>query len=277
MNPVTKSSPEIHLPNAPLVEAWLDIRWQLTPMGLPNMLADPTYAFALGVFYDSIKDKFGYKDELPASKAPEGFLPYILQYRFRPDKDGWPLLQLGPGIATVNYSKSYSWKDFKTKALYLREKLLNAYQPDKLHLSGLNLHYRNVYPFEYSSNNFAEFLKDNLNGHITLPAEIPGIHSLKPNPSDTNMTFRYKLTKPEGVGQIQIGTGLVNEMNSQGNVIGKEIILWELDINSLESQVTSIKSDGDFILWLDEAHEIIHEWFFALVKGKMFDEFSKGD
>jgi uncharacterized protein (TIGR04255 family) len=272
----TKSPLEIHLPKSPLVEAWLDIRWQLIPTGVPNMLTDPLYPFALGIFYNSIKDKFGYKEELPASKAPEGFFPFVLQHRFRSEKDGWPLIQFGPGIATLNYTKPYSWTDFKTKALYLRENLLLAYQGDKLEAKSLILHYRNVYPYKYSSNLLTDFLKDNLNTNISIPSDIPGHFSAKPTPADANITFRYELNKPQGIGQIQIVTGYSRESENPDNVVNNEVVIWEFNINSTETHVPDIKSENNFVSWLEDAHEVIHYWFFALIEGKLFNEFNKG-
>jgi len=121
--PSQSTDANIQLQNSPLLEAWLEIRWQLvsSKVANPDLLIDPMYRFAIGNFYSGVKHEFPLAEPLPASQAPEGLLPHIPQTRFRPEKDGSPLLQLGPGVATVNFIKQpYSWHAFKEKALFLR-------------------------------------------------------------------------------------------------------------------------------------------------------------
>jgi len=261
---------DIKLKNNPIVEAWLELRWNLQTGDAPNILLDPLYPFALGVFYNSVKDQFKETEVLPASSMPDGFLPYLVQRRFRAEKDGWPLLQLGPGIATVNFAKSYSWTEFKEKALYLREKVINAYQPNKLGTNALILHYRNSHLFEYSVNNTFEFL-ENLNTHIHLPSNIPGSAISSEFPSQSKILFQFNLNEPKGIGQIQIGSGIT------GNNLDKndEIIIWELEVGSVTPDVPDLADQSGFSTWLENAHSILHEWFFSMIDGKLYKEFSE--
>ena len=41
---------DIKLAKPPLVEAWLELRWQVS-LKAPNVLQDSDFAFALGAFY----------------------------------------------------------------------------------------------------------------------------------------------------------------------------------------------------------------------------------
>jgi len=45
------------LKNAPLIEALLEIRWELTKVG-PDAFRDPGYRLAIGRLYDRIRDRF---------------------------------------------------------------------------------------------------------------------------------------------------------------------------------------------------------------------------
>jgi uncharacterized protein (TIGR04255 family) len=258
---------DTQLSKSPLIEAWLEIRWKLDEKRIPGMMVDTKYPYALGIFYDSIKDTFGFSEELPASQAPEGFLPYTVQHRFRAEVDSWPLFQIGPGIASVNYTKPYKWSDFKTMALFLREKLLVAYGEDGLQSQIVALRYRNAHPFPHSEKNILEFLRNNINISIDFPDNIINQTS-KPIPSNLHLTSQYQLDEPPGIGKITIGSG----HQKKDNV---EIVLTELEVNSSNEMAPDIRDKDAFELWLDTAHIVIHEWFFSLVEGNLLEEYLK--
>lgn len=259
---------DIKLKNSPLVEAWLEIRWDLEPDKALGMPTDPSYPFALGIFYNSVKDEFGYQDILPSSQIP-GSIPYLIQHRFRTEKDGWPLLQLGPGIATLNFSKAYSWTTFKNRALYFRSKLISAYQNTKLKSSTIYLRYRNVHPYEYSSQSLLDFL-EKLNIQIRLPQNIPGIASKEKFPSQENLLFQFDLSDPKSTGHIQVASG----SGKRDNGPDEEVILWEIGVGSTNQDAPDINDEAAFIKWLDAAHAVLHEWFFSLIDGELFNMFS---
>lgn len=268
---------DITLSKNPLLEAWLEIRWKLAESSVPDFKTDPYYPFALGIFYNSVKDKFGVLQELPASKAPDFAFPHMVQHRFRPAQDGWPLLQLGAGIATVNFTKPYSWQEFKDMALYLQDKLIHAYQDSKLETETIILHYRNGFSFEFSNNNFLDFLANTLNLSVSLPNGIPSYRAQKPFPTGSNMIFSYDLNEPEGTGQIQIGTAVNTDLNNQVDQSQNELIVCELAVSSKGDKAPSISQTDEFTKWLDSAHAIIHEWFFSFIRGELFEKFSKGE
>ncbi len=261
---------DISLSKSPLLEAWLEIRWKLTPSTIEGFETDSYYPMALGIFYNSVKADFGSHIELPAGKTPEFMIPYFVQHQFRPTTDAWPLLQLGPGIATVNFTTPYSWHDFKDKALYLRQKLINAYDGNELKTQALNLRYRNGIPFQFSNSDLLAFLRDNLNLSISMPVDLPSFIAEKQFPSDYTMIMNYPLSKPNGKGQIQVGT-------AKNKISQEELLIWEIQVTSVNDQAPDIKNADNFDHWLDDAHAVIHEWFFSLVQGKLFDQFTKGE
>jgi uncharacterized protein (TIGR04255 family) len=268
---------EIQLKNNPLMEAWLEIRWQLKETDFPGLLTDSQYPFALGIFYESVKDIFGFLEELPTSKAPEGFLPYAVQHRFRVAEDGWPILQLGPGVASVNFTTPYSWTIFKEKAHYLRLKLLNAYKTSGLKTQSIFLRYRNGFSYNYGTESLFIFLKEKLNTSISLPKSIPGSFTEKPYPSNTNITFTYDLSIPKGVGKIKIGSGYTRKVSEEHEPKPKEVIIVELEIGSIGNNAPDITAKSRFNDWLELAHSVTHEWFFSLIDGELFKQFLKGE
>lgn len=259
--------PDIKLSSSPLAEAWLEIRWQLQPYDQsPNLMKDPNYPFALGVFYENVKKRFGYRKDLSASNAPQDMLPYVVRHQFRPSEDGWPILQLGPGVASVNFTEPYNWNNFRDEAVYLRSALSKSYSKDDLHTKTIILKYRNAHSFAYSTHDLLEFLKNNLNISISLPSQIPGTIGSKHIPTSSNIQFTFDLKEPKGTGTLTITTGSRKQD-------GSEVLISQLEVASGGDDAPGIGNEKEFVIWLNLAHSAIHEWFFSLVEGPLLDKY----
>jgi uncharacterized protein (TIGR04255 family) len=261
---------DINLEHPPLAEAWLDIRWQLEPSaGGPQFLRDPNFPFALGTFYESVKDRFSYREDLEASQAPQDMLPHVVRHRFRASKNEWPLLQLGPGVASVNFTEPYTWKDFEEAALYLQSKLSDAYSESELVTKTITLRYRNTEPFNYSSRNLLAFLQENLNTSLTLPAYIPGPTGFTDLPTSANIVLTFNLSEPKGTGTLRLAAGTRKQGVLPSDLGEVEVVIWQLEVTSEGSNAPKIASEDQFISWLNSAHAILHEWFFSLIDGPL--------
>ena len=141
------------LKNPPIVEALVEIKWKLkekTPTG--NF--DPHYQFLLGTFREHIKEEYPFHEALPASEVPDEMTGGIVKHRFRVDKDTWPLVQIGPGIVTVNETEKYGTFDhFKPKAASVIKALFKSHpQPADLNINSLMLRYIDAKEFDYFTN-----------------------------------------------------------------------------------------------------------------------------
>ena len=158
---------DIKLQTGPLVEAWLTIHWQIDEIQKqPPVGRDPGFDFAfINRFYEVVKSKYEQIHELNAVKvAPLELTPHQPRYQFRTsDEVMWPLLQLGPGMASLNFTEPYTWPLFETEALFLRDALLTARETESLETQQISLRYRNAFPCKYSSVNLLRFLGDYLN------------------------------------------------------------------------------------------------------------------
>ena len=96
----------INLKNKPLIEAIFEIRWKLQEGPEKGMRIDPHYKLLIGRIYEKIKDKYTFHEQLPTASMPDEIAGYIIQHRFRKKENEWPLIQLGPGIITLNDTKS---------------------------------------------------------------------------------------------------------------------------------------------------------------------------
>ena len=63
--------PHRDLKNKPLVEAALEIQWQLQAHATPGIKTDPHYKMLLGRFYERLVDTYPVHETLPAAALPE--------------------------------------------------------------------------------------------------------------------------------------------------------------------------------------------------------------
>ena len=75
--------------NPPLVEVFLELRWELEPGSDPSIAVDPAYPFIVSRFHDRLKTIYPYREALPSTQIPDQMTPYTMKYRFRTAKDSW--------------------------------------------------------------------------------------------------------------------------------------------------------------------------------------------
>ena len=189
-------------------------------------------------------------------------------------------MQLGPGVATANFTYPYyTWDLFLEKALYLRDKLVCAYAYGEMELKmqTVTLRYRNGVPFEYSSNNLLDFFEQNLNTSIALPDHIPGLVSSTTRPTSANIFLTFDLLEPKGTGTLRLVTGGRQRKDPETHQeITDEMLMWQLEVASGGNDAPALKEENEFANWLTSAHAVIHEWFFSLIEGPLFKKY-KGE
>ena len=98
------------LPNAPLLEVIFELRWQIKEKEELNK-----YQFLIGDLYSSIKENYPSRESLVPPQVPTDILINNPFHRFRKGKNEYPLVQIGPGVLTLNTTDdNYFWKDFYT-------------------------------------------------------------------------------------------------------------------------------------------------------------------
>ena len=90
------------LPNAPLQEAVFELRWTLDVSTDDQQEIDAGYELAHGKFQAAAEADFPvYRRLFPAS-IPPALLNYKVVHQFWREDQQFPVLQLGPGVFTVN-------------------------------------------------------------------------------------------------------------------------------------------------------------------------------
>jgi hypothetical protein len=105
------------LKNKPLVEAIFELRWELQEHE-PGMKIDPHYKILIGRIYDRINRvsaEYPFHEPLATATIPDEMVGYVVQHRFRKGENEWPLIQIGPGVITLNDTKGYVWEDFEER------------------------------------------------------------------------------------------------------------------------------------------------------------------
>jgi uncharacterized protein (TIGR04255 family) len=254
------------LKNKPLVEAIFELRWALQQGQLqPGQFNfDPNFRVLLGRFFDRVSTRFPAHEALPTAAVPEAMTPHMVHHRFRQNANGWPLIQIGPGILTYNQTADYTWKSFFSGVGFATGRLFESYPSAKdFQITTAVLRYIDAYEFDYSSKSAAEFLRRFLKIDVGLPEGLFN-EDINPIPLSLNLQTSFACLNPKATVTLLLSTGQRDE---------KPAILSDLSVTSTFG--TEEKFSQDKVpRWLDAAHAVAHQWFFRLIEGELESKFN---
>lgn len=247
-----------NLKNPPLIEVIFELRWKLekSPVG-GNY--DPHYKILIGRMYDRLSDDYPEHIQLPSSSMPDELAEHVVQNQFRSNETTWPLVQLGPGIITVNTTENYSWNDFEDRILNVINALFESYPNAEkdLEFSDIVLRYIDAVDFNSQEYDGFEWLKTKMNVIISLDQRLFK-NNIDEMPLGFDFKTSFKTTNPKGSIHFRLATGSINDESK---------ILWETTVKSQGKEVPPKKED--FANWIKEAHSITHDWFINLIEGEL--------
>jgi len=252
------------LRNKPLVEALLELRWDLPTQVGSELPSDPHYRLLLGRFSERIESAYPFHEALPTAEIPDAMAANVPQHRFRVSRGAWPLIQMGPGIMTVNETNGYEWATFRSRCESAVEMLFDAH-PSKgdLHIHGLTLRYIDAVDVDFSAESVFDFLRGKMKLDISLPPSLFEDDRVKSNPS----AFNWQVSFPH-----QIPGGLLTLRFAMGTRSGKPGILWETLVQTERDSIPQMPPG--FHIWLENAHSLTHDWFFKMIQGELDRRFS---
>ncbi len=244
------------LKKVPLAEVIFEVRWQLTEVQ-QKVYVDQDYKLLPGVLLEKVKKIYPFHESLPAVDVPDEITPYIIKHRFRTAKEGFPILQIGPGIFTVNDTEKYSWVDFK-KRISEGLKVLHEAHPNATNfvIKELTLRFVNSFEFDFNNTDVLEFLKENLGVEVALKDGLFK-SNVEPVPKGVNLIFSFPTNNPNGTFNLIIARGKKKEVES---------LLWEMNI---KSEVNSHLKPKEIEVWATASQKIIHDWFFKMMEPKL--------
>lgn len=238
------------LPSAPLIEVIFELRW---PMDTEAALNE--YAYLPGGLYGLLKEQYPLRESLPAVFLPVDQARGLVAHRFRVSAGEHPLVQVGPGVLTVNATdKVYDWGDFEQRSLYVTDTFLKVYPSVNDAPLSLHLLYLDFLPFDFQTHDIQAYLRSTL--HISL--EQTFFESKEP-------ARGIQLTLP-----FQTSSGLFTFSVQQANHLDKQGLMLQFSMrHQSPGDLSSIKA------WLDQAHAICSKAFRDATQGELYNSFSQ--
>ncbi len=244
------------LPNAPLQEVVFEVRWQLQPDDSGKQLIDSEYAFALGKFEASIAGDFPHRTSKFPDEVPHQLLNYQTVHQFWRGEGEWPVVQIGPGIMSVNDTdKNYDWqKTYLPLVKLALSALMKSYH--QLNFISASLRYIDVVRVaDYGFDTWEAFVRQNINFSFENRFDPKG----KLTAFQFNQSFE------------QNKTGLTNVNFSSGKN-GKEE-----DVFIFQTAVVQNKkmNEKEVIDWLQDAHNYTSSLFKDICKDEFYNSFTR--
>lgn len=251
------------LKNKPLVEAIFELQWELQEPS-PGMKLDPHYKILIGRMYDMLRDKYPFHEQLPTATMPDEIAGYVVQHRFRKDKDKWPLVQVGPGIITLNDTDRYIWENFEKRISHVLDKLFEAYinAENDLKISRLLLRYIDAVDFDYGKDNIFDFLKEKMKMNIEIYEKLFEETGTSKLPLNFDLRFAFPSVSPKGAMHLRFGRGKRKDIDA---------LVWETTVQSVGNDAPKVKEG--IVTWVKAAHDLTDDWFFKIIEGELLKEF----
>jgi uncharacterized protein (TIGR04255 family) len=255
--------PSEKLSNPPLVEAILEIRWRLTEPA-PGVAIDPGYKLLVGRLHERVSAEYPFHEPLPTASMPDEMLGYVVQHRFRKAQDEWPLVQVGPGVVTLNETASYLWDDFQARGLQLQKSLFDAYPgaQEAPTVVNLQLRYIDSVTFDFENEDVLAFVARNLQVELGLASGLFDDLPVVSPPHALNAFLAFRTMEPKGSLSLRFARGLRNDAPA---------LVWETVVQS-EGQDLPEMPLG-FASWLGAAHEVTHRLFLKMIRGPLEEQF----
>ena len=252
------------LKNKPLVEAILEIRWSANSKAADALtIVDDSYSLLLGRFFDRVRADYPFHEKLPTADIPDHMTPHVAKHRFRVQLGDWPLLQIGPGLLTLNDTVGYTWADFSRRANLAVENLFKAHpEPERLQVSQASLRYLDAIPLNLASSGLYEFLATNLKIKLELPPELFSKNNVAQTPEEFLSLHSFRTSAPPGLLSLRIGLGESN---------GVRAIILDTSVSSTSQEAPNTTTH--FSSWVESAHAVLSEWFKVLTAGALYESF----
>lgn len=252
------------LKNKPLVEAIFQMRWKLQKRD-DGARIDPQYKLLLGLIYDKVKADYPFHEQLNTATIPDELAGYVIQHRFRKEKDDWPLIQIGPGILTVNDTHKYVWEDFEKRIVDLVNTFFEVYQTreSKPVINQLSLRYIDAIAFDYEKDDIYDFLNEKMKMNVRLYPKLFENSGVEVKPLGFDVNFSFKSAKPKGAATLRFSKGIKED--------GTEGLIWNTIVVSKADDAN--KNSEEILQWIKDAHNLTDKWFFMIIEGELLKSF----
>jgi uncharacterized protein (TIGR04255 family) len=216
-----------------------------------------------GRLYDRFKKDYALVEDLPSVQAHPDATPYVARHRMRKAADKWPLLQVGPGVITINEGKEYSWDKFRDEIVRIFEAFTDFYPASTFPLNIVKTELRFINGIEMSdTENPLHFLTEKLHTKIELDQALFAPNHILPQPEGLTVNMGFNIQDPVGKAMLGIGSG---------EVMDKPAMLQQMLFSSQGE--TAPQDLGALDPWLDSMHKIAKNWLETLCRGEVMKKF----
>ncbi|MFM7429013.1 MAG: TIGR04255 family protein, partial [Flammeovirgaceae bacterium] len=206
-----------------------------------------------GDLYPLLKDKFPFRET--TQNLPMVDLINLPTHRFRYAANDYPLVQVGPGIITINTIDSkYFWEDYEKLILEVMQVLSKLNLLRGRHNINLSLRYIDLLRFNFQKADVISYLRDNLNVRIE--------QAFYKNDSISN-NIAVNLNYENDLGYLNVNIGQGKNANGEDGI-------------AIQTSVMSRPVQFDEIVvkdWIGKAHELCSSSFKNMTKGSLYDSF----
>lgn len=246
------------LPNAPLQEVIFEIRWALVPGKETGQIIDQGFELASGRLSTIIEQDFPYYKRIVPQDIPEQLMHYQVIHQYWSGENQWPVIQLGPGIFTINCTdERYDWEGSFQKLIKKAIGWLEQSYKQSLNIRFASLRYIDgirVDDYGGIDGNWQNFIKTNFN------FEYNNHFNTRGNQKQIQVNQTFGLEDGSDL-QLQIANGVRNN---------EKALVWQTAI---------LKKDSfDFdklVSWANYAHDIAHDLFQEMIKPDLYASFSR--
>ncbi|GGC05256.1 hypothetical protein GCM10011363_22480 [Marivita lacus] len=253
----------------PLVEVILEIHWALKPLGsAPNAAIDPYYDLFRESFLEAVSVELPVVEQLVPSEIPVEFVSDQPHLRLRPKKSGWPLIQIGPGVMTVNIVPPYAgWAEFRSFVSWALDALLSAYpmaektfKPKRGHLR-----YIDVFDARFGFDSFKPFVETHFGAVQPVRQQVVDEISAEPERITFSVDSNFSVKSPANATfRFRIAPGIRD---------GQEAVVMEFHCDGEMSNGFLPKEELES--WFDEAHATLNIAFDKTVSDALKARFGK--
>ncbi len=238
------------LPLAPLIEVLFELRWQIH--GAKEM---EEIQYLHGDLFPLLKKNFPFRETI--QNLPLELALNVPTHRFRAAENDYPLVQVGPGLVTVNTIDSkYYWDEFEALILEVVSKLSEVYTFSAGNNMRLVLQYIDLLEFNFEKSDILSYLNQYLNIKIEQ-SFYRGISK--------NLILGLGFKNDLGSLNVNISRG----KNSKG--VDGIAIHTNLMSDPIQFEQSQIKD------WIGKAHELCSSSFKEMTKGSLYESFKSNN
>ena len=240
--------------NPPIIEAIFELRWNIRENGEPLIkLIDKKFKFFPGRFFDRIKKKYPEVEVLPNSTMPDDLNEFLPRFRIRTQQNSYPLIQIGPGVITINFDKNFTQELFFNTCMDVLNVLFEILP--NIVLNEVILHYIDGFKFDYEKENAFDYLEESLSTHFRFNLDLFENSKIKSLPVKFHLESNFHVEEPPGYFMCQFRSG-------RKRLDKEKIIVMDTIFRSFGKNLPEIEKLDD---WLYDADNIIHDWFLKMI------------